>query len=118
MPSIQAEAGHPGRAGRLTTARNLKTLNVTGYGFFEFDDASGSPCLTWRCWPLPEEFGAGTTASAEPVEPVRALHGVEDCRRPAGRRRSLVEALSMPGLADIDFEPPRVRIEAAVPDLS
>ena len=31
-------------------------------------------------------------------------------REPAGRGRSLVDALSMPGLADIDFAPPRVRI--------
>ena len=43
---------------------------------------------------------------------------IEDYRRLAGQRRSLVEALSMPGLTEIDFDPPRARIEAAVPDLS
>jgi len=39
------------------------------------------------------------------------LLSIEDYRRLAGQRRSLVEALSMPGLADIDFEPPRIRID-------
>ena len=42
----------------------------------------------------------------------------EDYRRLAGQGRSLAEALSMPGLADIDFEPPRVCIAAPPPDLS
>ena len=51
-------------------------------------------------------------------KPAHVLLSIEEYRRLAGERRSLVEALSMPGLADIDFEPPRVRIEAAPPDLS
>ena len=49
--------------------------------------------------------------------PAHVLLRIEDYRRLAGRRRRLVEALSMPGLADIDFEPPRVRIETPLPDL-
>ena len=50
--------------------------------------------------------------------PAHVLLCIEDYRRLAGQGRSLVEALSMPGLADIDFEPPRARIEAATPNLS
>ena len=50
-------------------------------------------------------------------EPAHVLLCFEDYRRLAGQRRSLVEALSMPGLADIDFEPPRVRIETPLSDL-
>ena len=42
---------------------------------------------------------------------------IEDYQRLAGRGRSLAEALSMQGLADIDFEPPRLRIESRVPHL-
>ena len=49
--------------------------------------------------------------------PAHVLLSIEDYRRLAGRRRRLVEALSMPGLADIDFEQPRVRIETPLPDL-
>ena len=51
-------------------------------------------------------------------KPAHVLLSIEDYRRLTGRRRSLAEALSMPGLADIDFEPPCARIEAPAPDLS
>ena len=51
-------------------------------------------------------------------KPAHVLLSIEDYRRLAGQSRSLVEALSMPGLADIDFEPPRVRIDAPAPDFS
>ena len=50
-------------------------------------------------------------------EPAHVLLSTEDYRRLAGQRRSLLEALSMPGLADIDFEPSTVRIETPRPDL-
>lgn len=40
--------------------------------------------------------------------PTHVLLGIEEYRRLAGTGRSLAEALSMEGLADIDFEPPRV----------
>ncbi len=36
--------------------------------------------------------------------------------RPKEKRRSLLDALSMPGLADIDFDPPRLRIESKAVD--
>ncbi len=51
-------------------------------------------------------------------KPAHVLLSIEDYRRLAGQGRSLAEALSMPGLADIDFDPPGVRIEAPPPDLS
>ncbi len=50
--------------------------------------------------------------------PAHVLLSIEDYRRLAGQRRSLAEALSMPGLADIDFEPSRVSIGSPTPDLS
>lgn len=50
-------------------------------------------------------------------KPAHVLLSIEGYRRLAGQRRSLVEALSMPGLADIDFEAPRVRSEYPLPDL-
>ena len=51
-------------------------------------------------------------------KPADVLLSIEDYRRLAGDRRSLVEALSMTGPADIDLEPPRVRIESKAADLS
>jgi hypothetical protein len=33
-----------------------------------------------------------------------------DRQRESGKRRSLAESLAMPGLSDIDFDPPRVEI--------
>ena len=51
-------------------------------------------------------------------KPAHVLLSIEEYRRLAGQRRTLVEALSMAGLADIDFEPPRIRIEIPPADLS
>ena len=45
--------------------------------------------------------------------PTHVLLSVEDYRRLAGERRSLAEALSMEGLSEIDFEPPKLRIETS-----
>ena len=50
--------------------------------------------------------------------PAHVLISIEEYRRLAGDRRNLVEALSMTGLAHIGLNPPRVRIESEVVDLS
>ena len=51
-------------------------------------------------------------------KPAYVLLSIEDYRRLVRQRRSLPEALSMPGLADIDFEPPRAGIGSPKVDLS
>lgn len=51
-------------------------------------------------------------------KPAHVLLSIEDYRRLAGRSRGLVGALPMPGLAGIDFDPPRVRLGVPPPDLS
>jgi len=51
-------------------------------------------------------------------KPSHVLLSIDDYRRLAGQRCSLVDALSMPGLADIDFEPTHADISIRVPDLS
>ena len=51
-------------------------------------------------------------------KPAHVLLSIEDYRRLTGKHRSLAEALSMTGLSDIDLEPPRLRIEIPVSDLS
>ncbi|MCY3813638.1 MAG: type II toxin-antitoxin system prevent-host-death family antitoxin [Gammaproteobacteria bacterium] len=48
----------------------------------------------------------------------QVLLSIEDYQRISARGRSLVEALAMPGLADIDFEPPKMKIEIRPADLS
>ena len=61
---------------------------------------------------------AGPVFITDRGRPAYVLLGIEDYRRLAGGRRSLLDMLSMPGLADIDFEPPRARIESRPPPLS
>jgi prevent-host-death family protein len=51
-------------------------------------------------------------------KPAHVLLSIEDYRRIVGQRRSLVEALSMPGLADIEFDPPPARDLARPADFS
>ncbi len=42
-------------------------------------------------------------------KPVHVLLNIEEYRRITGERRSIVDALSMPGLSDIEVEFPRSR---------
>jgi prevent-host-death family protein len=50
--------------------------------------------------------------------PAHVLISIAEYRRLTGGRRSIVDALSMPGLGDIEFEPPRSRELPRAPDLS
>ena len=61
---------------------------------------------------------AGPVFITDRGKPAHVLLSIEDYRRLAGQGRSVVEALSMPGLADIDFDPPRVRLQVPPPDPS
>lgn len=66
---------------------------------------------------------AKRTARSGPVfvtnrgKPTHVLLSIEEYQRLSARGRNLVEALAMPGLADIDFEPPKMNIEIPPPDL-
>ncbi|MCB1560821.1 MAG: type II toxin-antitoxin system Phd/YefM family antitoxin [Xanthomonadales bacterium] len=51
-------------------------------------------------------------------KPAHVLLSIEEYRRLAGKGKSLAEALAMPGLADIDFDPPRLDIKLRDIDLS
>jgi prevent-host-death family protein len=42
-------------------------------------------------------------------KPAHVLLSIEEYQRLTARPRSIVEALSMPGLSDIEFDPPRSR---------
>jgi len=51
-------------------------------------------------------------------KPTHVLLSFEDYQRLTKQRRSIADALAMPGAADIEFEPPRVMIGARQADLS
>ena len=51
-------------------------------------------------------------------KPAHVLLSFEDYQRLTRQRRNIADALAMPGIADIDFEPPRVTIGVRPADLS
>lgn len=51
-------------------------------------------------------------------KPSHVLMTYDEFERLTGSRRNLVDALSMPGLSDIDFDPPRMEISPRRVDLS
>lgn len=51
-------------------------------------------------------------------KPSHVLMTYDEFERLTGRRRSLVDALAMPGLSDIEFDQPRVEIVPRGIDLS
>lgn len=50
--------------------------------------------------------------------PAHVLLSFEDYQRLTRQRRNIADALAMPDIADIEFEPPRVTIEVRPADLS
>ena len=50
--------------------------------------------------------------------PAHVLMSFEDYQRLTKQRRNIADALAMPGAADIEFEPPRVTLEARPADLT
>ena len=50
--------------------------------------------------------------------PAHVLLSFEDYQRLTKQRRNIADALAMPGVGDIEFEPPRVTIEVRPADFS
>ncbi|MYM38679.1 type II toxin-antitoxin system Phd/YefM family antitoxin [Duganella qianjiadongensis] len=50
--------------------------------------------------------------------PAHVLMSFEEYQRLTKQRRNIADALAMPGLADIEFDPPRANIEIQPADLS
>ena len=50
--------------------------------------------------------------------PAHVLLSFEDYQRLTKQRRNIADALAMPGIADIEFDPPRVTIETKAADFS
>ncbi len=51
-------------------------------------------------------------------KPAHVLLNIQDYQRLTGTHRKIADALAMPGIEDIDFDPPRVTIGTRVADLS
>ncbi len=49
-------------------------------------------------------------------KPAHVLLSIEEYHRLAGVRRSIADALAMPGIADIEFDPPRIAITSRPAD--
>jgi len=74
---------------------------------------------------LNQDIGRAKKAALEgPVfitdrgKPAHVLLSISEYQRITGKRRSIVDALSMPGLSDIEFDPPRANIQSQSADLS
>ncbi len=50
--------------------------------------------------------------------PAHVLLSFEEYQRLTKQRRNIADALAMPGISDIEFEPPRVTIETRTADFS
>ena len=61
---------------------------------------------------------AGPVIITDRGRPSHVLMTYDDFERLSGRPRNLVEALAMPGLSEIEFEPHRVEIGSREVDLS
>ena len=51
-------------------------------------------------------------------KPAHVLLSIEEYQKLVGKQQNIVEALSMPGLSDIELEPPRVGIQSRAADFS
>jgi prevent-host-death family protein len=51
-------------------------------------------------------------------KPAHVLLSIEEYQRLSGKHRNIVDTLSMPGLADVEFDPPRLRDFARPADFS
>lgn len=48
-------------------------------------------------------------------KPAHVLLSIEEYRRLTGGQRSVLEALAMPGMGDIDFDPPSIELKLRIP---
>lgn len=61
---------------------------------------------------------AGPVVITDRGKPSHVLMTYREFERLTGKRNNIVDALSMPGLSDVDFDPPRAVIATRKVDLS
>jgi prevent-host-death family protein len=62
--------------------------------------------------------GDGPVFITDRGRPAHVLLSIEEYRRLTGRSRNIADALAMPGVEDIEFDPPRANIDIRPADLS
>ena len=75
----------------------------------EFDQGAGEAKLA---------ANSGPVFITDRGRPAHVLMSFEDYQRLTKQRRNIADALAMPGVADMEFEPPRVTIEIQPADFS
>ncbi len=61
---------------------------------------------------------SGPVVITDRGRPAHVLLSIETYRKLSGERRSLLDAMSMKGLSDIDFDPPRIGPDISSVELS
>ena len=85
------------------------TITITTMSSREFNQAAGE---------AKRAANKGPVFITDRGRPAHVLLSIEDYQRLSKQRRNIADALAIPGLADIDFEPPRVTIDARPLDFS
>ena len=62
--------------------------------------------------------GLGPVFITNRGKPSHVLLSIEEYQRLTGGKRNIADALAMPGVADIEFDPPRINLEPRTADLS
>lgn len=60
--------------------------------------------------------GQGPVIITDRGKPAHVLLSIQEYQRLTGGHRTLAEALAMPGMADIEFDPPKLDIHLRIPD--
>lgn len=81
------------------------------------------PITTLSARELNQDLGRAKKAALEgPVvitdrgKPAHVLLSYGEYQRLSGKKRTLAEALAMPGMEDIDFDPPKIELKLQIPD--
>ena len=81
------------------------------------------PITTLSARELNQDLGRAKKAALEgPVvitdrgKPAHVLLSYGEYQRLSGKKRTLAEALAMPGMEGIDFDPPKIELKLQIPD--
>ncbi len=89
-------------------------LHGDSYGHYQLNQLQNEP----RCQHSEKASEAGPVVITDRGRPPHVLMTYGDFERLIGKHHNLVDALSMPGLSNIDFDPPRLVITSREIDSS
>jgi prevent-host-death family protein len=81
------------------------------------DDDAFQPRTQSGHWPRKKKAARhGPVFITDRGKPAHVLLSIEEYQRLTGGRRTLAQALSVPNVGDIGFDPPKVQIGLRIPD--